>query len=79
MNRPYRDDKLTNYSYDGIAYYAYENSHQDTTPVYRFYNTALDVHFYTPSTAEKDFVLDKLPQYRLEGENGTFFVEPVEI
>ena len=69
-------DELTNYNYEGVAYYAHENPNQDTIPVYRFYNTILGVHFYTPSAKEKDFVVNNLPHYRLEGEDGVFFVEP---
>ncbi len=37
-----------------------------TLPVYRF-NTGLGSHFYTMSEAEKDYVLNNLPHYILEG------------
>jgi Ca2+-binding RTX toxin-like protein len=38
-----------------------------STPVYRFYNTATGTHLYTMSTAERDSIQSKLPQYSYEG------------
>ncbi|WP_036477387.1 ELWxxDGT repeat protein [Myxosarcina sp. GI1] len=46
--------------------------------VYRFFNPSLGVHFYTPSAAERDYVLDNLSDYQLESNNGiAFYVESV--
>ena len=36
-------------------------------PVYRFFNTVAGGHFFTTSEAERDFVLNNLPQYVFEG------------
>ncbi|MCY7318064.1 MAG: serine protease [Ramlibacter sp.] len=36
-------------------------------PVHRFYNFATKAHFYTPSPAERDYVLANLPTYAYEG------------
>jgi hypothetical protein len=36
-------------------------------PVYRFFNTQVGVHFYTISAAERDNVINTLPQYSYEG------------
>ena len=36
-------------------------------PVHRFYNFATRAHFYTPSSAERDYVLANLPTYAYEG------------
>ncbi|MBS0428568.1 MAG: serine protease [Proteobacteria bacterium] len=36
-------------------------------PIYRFYNTKTGTHFYTVSTAERDSVRAKYPQYSYEG------------
>lgn len=36
-------------------------------PVYRFYNYATGAHFYTPATAERDFVIANLPTFAYEG------------
>ena len=69
---------LSNYSFEGIAYYGYESDRPDATPLYRFYNSSLDTHFYTPSIVERDAVLADLPDYRLEGNDGiAFYVEPI--
>ena len=69
----------TIYRFEDIAYYAFDTAVDGAIPVYRFYNTNLDVHFYTPSAAEKDSVLDTLPQYRQEGIGGiSFYVSPVD-
>ncbi len=39
----------------------------DTVPVYRFFNTARGGHLYTISEAERDYILENLPQWSLEG------------
>ena len=39
----------------------------DGIPVYRFFRTDTQTQFYTTSEAERDVVLDTLPQYDLEG------------
>ena len=39
----------------------------DSVPVYRFFRTDTQTQFYTTSEAERDVVLDTLPQYDLEG------------
>lgn len=61
------------YRFENTAYYAFNNQIDGTIPIYRFYNTNLDVHFFTPSAAEKEFVIDNLPQYRQEGIGGVAF------
>ena len=72
------DNNLSNYSYEGIAYYGYESDRPGTTPLYRFYNPVVDAHFYTPSVAERDAVLANLPDYQLESNDGiAFYVEPI--
>ncbi|MEM8675830.1 MAG: S8 family serine peptidase [Cyanobacteria bacterium P01_G01_bin.67] len=71
-------NNLSNYSYEGIAYYGYESDLPGVTPLYRFYNPVIDAHFYTPSVAERDAVLANLPDYQLENQDGiAFYVEPI--
>ena len=41
----------------------------DSTTVYRFFNPDVGVHFYTASEAERDNVLENLPQYEFEGSS----------
>lgn len=37
------------------------------TPVFRFYNTRTQAHFYTASTSERDYVIANYPQFTYEG------------
>ena len=77
--KDYIIDDLANYSFENIAYYAYETAREKTVPLYRFYHTIADTHFFTPSVAERDYVKENLPWYREEGDNGiAFYVEPVD-
>lgn len=39
----------------------------DPPPVWRFYNNANGIHFFTVSTAERDTVMATLPSFRFEG------------
>ena len=72
------DNNLSNYTYEGVAYYGYESDRPGATPLYRFYNPVTDAHFYTPSAAETDAVRDNLPEYQLENNDGiAFYVEPI--
>jgi hypothetical protein len=51
---------------EGISYHAYTSSSaEQSTPLYRFYNTKTDSHFYTSSEVEKNTVL-LLPDYKFE-------------
>lgn len=75
--REYISNNLTNYSFEGVAYYGYQSDRPGAIPLYRFYNPQIDAHFYTPSTAERDAVLANLPDYHLESNDGiAFYVEP---
>ena len=70
-------DNLDNYSFENIAYYAYENPKEKTIPLYRFYHTIADTHFFTPSTIERDYINGNLSWYQEEGNEGiAFYVEP---
>ena len=81
MSEAERDNisnNLTNYNFEGIAYYGYESDRPGAIPLYRFYNPVVDAHFYTPSAAERDAVLANLPDYQLESHPGiAFYVEPI--
>jgi subtilisin family serine protease len=71
-------NNLSNYSFEGIAYYGFEAEQPGSTPLYRFYNPNLGVHFYTPNPVERDAVLANLPDYQLESDDGiAFYVDPV--
>ena len=78
VERDIISNNLTNYNFEGIAYYGYESDRPGATPLYRFYNSATDTHFYTPSSVEKDSVLANLPNYQLESNDGiAFYVDPL--
>ena len=75
LEKEFIEDNLSNYNSEGIAYYGYENQQPETTPLYRLYNTELDIHFFTSSLAERNDLASS-DNYRLEGNNGiAFYVE----
>ena len=59
--------ELNNFSFEGEAFFAYENEVDDSIPIYRFFNTLTGAHFYTPSAAERDNVEANLPDFQSEG------------
>ena len=80
ISEPEREsiETLPNYQPEGIAYYGYTEQSENTAPVFRFYNPVIDAHFYTSSTVERDSVLENLPDYQLESNEGiAFYVEPL--
>ena len=60
-------DDLDNFSFEGEAFFAYENEVDGSIPIYRFYNNISEAHFYTPSAAERDNVEANLPDFQSEG------------
>lgn len=59
-------DELSNFNFEGEAFFAYENQIEGSIPIYRFFNPTTGAHFYTPSADERDAVLE-LPDYQSEG------------
>ena len=55
------------FRYEGIAWYAAPSPIAGTSPVYRFYRPSKQVHFYTISLAERDFIVANNPEYVYEG------------
>lgn len=45
-------------------------------PVYRFYNTRTNAHFYTMSAEERDMVSARFPQFNFEGVGFTAYATP---
>ena len=66
---------LSNYSFEGIKYYAFTEERADlnTIPVFRMYSSLSDSHLFTVDINEKDSILENLPHYNLEGNNGISF------
>ena len=80
VEKDYVEDNLSNYSSEGVAYYAFDTPQEDTVELYRLYQTQEDFHFFTPSVAERDLVIDNLPHYQLEGNGGVaFYVRSVNV
>ena len=79
VEKDYIKDNLSNYTFENVAYYAFDTPQEDTVELYRFYQNEKDFHFFTPSMGERDYVIDNLPHYELEGNDGVaFHVLPVE-
>ena len=68
-------DTLDNYSYEGVAYYAFESQHEsiDTIPVYRMLNEDTGTHLFTADSNEVNYIQDNLSNFSLEGYNGVAF------
>ena len=73
--KEYIETSLDNYSYEGIAYYAFESEQQgiDTIPVYRMLNGDTGTHLFTADSNEIGHIQDNLPNFSLEGDNGVAF------
>lgn len=55
------------FRHEGISHYAHGEAGAGRDAVFRFHNTERGVHFYTTSAAERDSIVQALPQYRYEG------------
>ena len=67
IEKNYIVENLSNYSYEGEVFTAYDSQVEDTIPIYRFYNSAIDAHFYTASDIEREAVVSNLLDYSYEG------------
>ena len=68
--------ELSNFSFEGEAFFAYPTEEEGTIPIYRFFNTVTGAHFYTPSTAERDNVEANLPDFI--SEDIAYYTLPVD-
>ena len=57
-----------NWDYEGVAYFAYQNSLDGTTPLYRFYSKKYRGHFFTRDYSEYYTVRTTNPNWKYEGE-----------
>ena len=77
--KEYISDNLANYDFENVAYYAYETPQENTVPLYRFYHTIVDTHFFTPLASERNYIKENLLWYQEEGDGGiAFYVEPMD-
>jgi len=65
------------WTYEGVAYNAYEGAVPGTVPLYRFWSSALEGHFYTPSLAERDQVIAAYDDNTWLYEGVAYYVFPV--
>lgn len=54
-------------AYTAGIYQWLDNASTSRVPVYRFYNTQTQAHFYTASASERDYVIASYPQFSYEG------------
>ena len=73
--KEYIESTLDNYSYEGVAYYAYSSQQDsiDTIPVYRMLNNETRTHLFTVDTNEVNRIQESLSNFSLEGDNGVAF------
>jgi len=77
--RDYISNELSNYSFDGINYYAFESEPQDieTVPLYRMYNTTSGSHLFTTDSNEFNTIRNSsdFSHFNVEGNEGvTYYV-----
>ena len=73
----YIQDNLSNYSFEGIKYYAFESEPEniDTIPVYRMLNTSSGAHLFSSDINEIGHIESNLPNFSMEnGGNAAFHV-----
>ena len=76
--RDYILANLPHYSYEGTKFYVYSPGihPQETTAVYRFFNTRDGGHLYTISEFERDYIMDNLQHYNYEGIKFYVYTKP---
>lgn len=62
--------------YEGEAYCAKSSSSANAVPLYRFWSDAYNGHFYTASSAEKDFIIQNYPSNIWRYEQVGYYVYP---
>ena len=55
-----------NWTYEGVAYCAYDQQGTGTTPLYRFWSPRFGKHFYTANEAEKNQLVNHDPNWTYE-------------
>lgn len=64
----------TAYSRSLSAWLNPATTNSSRSAIYRFYNTSTNSHFFTGSAAERDHVINNLPQFKYEGQ--AFYAYP---
>lgn len=58
---------LSNFTFEGEAFYSYAVEVEGSIPIHRFYNQTTGAHFYTPSEVERETVATEFSNYQYEG------------
>ncbi len=68
-------DKLGNYNFEGIKYYAFESEPEnlETIPVYRMLNTQSGTHLFSTDQNEISYIEDNLPHFEMENNGNPAF------
>jgi predicted outer membrane repeat protein len=75
VEKQYIEDNLSNYNYEGIKFYAFEEAQEniETVPVFRLLNSQSNSHMFTTDQTELKYIQDNIPNFSLEGNNGIAF------
>jgi peroxidase len=75
VEKQYIENNLSNYDYEGIKFYAFEEAPEniDTVPIFRMLNSQSGSHLFTIDQVEIDYIKNNLPNFSLEGNNGVAF------
>jgi hypothetical protein len=75
VEKQYIEDNLSNYNYEGIKFYAFEEAQEniETVPVFRLLNSQSNSHMFTTDQTELKYIQDNIPNFSLEGDNGVAF------
>ena len=68
---------MSHFTLEGPSFKAADPTNPAADTVFRFFNTQTGTHFFTQSTAERDNILDTLPQFSFEGEAYKGYTEEV--
>ena len=65
----YIHNNLNHYEYEGTSYITADRfTGNSPEEVYRFFNSTTGVHLYTTNEDERDYIIDRLPNFTYEGE-----------
>jgi hypothetical protein len=74
-------ENLPNYNFEGASYASVDSltgSGAESVPVYRFFNTVTGARLYTTNEVERDDIIDRLPDFRFEGQAFAAYNSEVE-
>ena len=81
ISRAERDHIIASYptnvwAYESVAYGAFGTQVPGTIPLYRFWSSAYNGHFYTASEAEKKYVIASYDDFTWKYESVAYYVYP---